>query len=158
MITNALNDVWLDIYILQIIIQQELKKLAKILQENLVLKIENFQSKLKIFTKLKKRIASALVFFVTKTGKKYPIYVSRNTFRRLAYLLLIGEKVKKSYVSIKDFSTYMHCGRKHFCRYCLQSFNTKEILQFYINDCFKINGKQEIKMPKNDEYVRFKKY
>ena len=36
---TGLNAVWLDTYILQIINQQELQKLTKILQENLILKI-----------------------------------------------------------------------------------------------------------------------
>ena len=34
----------------------------------------------------------------------------------------------------------------------------KEILKCHINDCFKINGKQRIKMPRKGEYVRFKNY
>ena len=41
--------------------------------------------------------------------------------------------------------------RKHFCRYCLQSFKTKEILKCHIKDCGITNGKQRIKMPKKDE-------
>ena len=35
---NVLNGVWSDTHIQQIISQQELEKLAKILQENLILK------------------------------------------------------------------------------------------------------------------------
>ena len=42
--------------------------------------------------------------------------------------------------------------------YCLQAFSTEEVLKSHINDCFKINGKQMIKMPKTDEYVRYKNY
>ena len=42
----------------------------------------------------------------------------------------------------------VHRGRKHFCRYCLHAFITEEILKRHIKDCFKINGKQTIKMPK----------
>ena len=38
----------------------------------------------------------------------------------------------------------------------LQAFNIEEIIQFHINDCFKIDGKQRIRMPKQGEYVRFK--
>ena len=48
----------------------------------------------------------------------------------------------------------LHCGRKHFCRYCFQAFNTEEI--FYIKDYLKTNGKQRIKMPRKGEYVKFK--
>ena len=52
----------------------------------------------------------------------------------------------------------LHRGKKHFCRYCLQAFSTEEILKHHIKDCFKINGKQRIIMPKKDEYVKFKNY
>ena len=52
----------------------------------------------------------------------------------------------------------LHHGRKHFCRYCLHAFITEEILKRYSKDCFKINGKQTIKMPKKDEYVKFKHF
>ena len=42
----------------------------------------------------------------------------------------------------------LHRGRKHCCRYCLHAFITEEILKSHIKDCFKINCKQTIKMPK----------
>ena len=35
----------------------------------------------------------------------------------------------------------LHRGRKHFCRYCLHTFGTEEILKHHIKGCFKINGK-----------------
>ena len=47
---------------------------------------------------------------------------------------------------------------KHFCRYCLQAFSIKEILKRHIKDCFKINGKQRIIMPRKGECVKFKNY
>ena len=50
-----LNGVWLDTYIMQIIIQKELEKSTEILQEKLILKTQNFLSKLDIFKKLKKK-------------------------------------------------------------------------------------------------------
>ena len=40
------------------------------------------------------------------------------------------------------------CGGKHFCHYFLKAFSTEEILKCHIKDCFKINGKQRIIMPK----------
>ena len=46
----------------------------------------------------------------------------------------------------------LHRGRKHFCNYCLQSFCTER----HIKDCFKINSKQKINMPKKCEYVKVK--
>ena len=44
------------------------------------------------------------------------------------------------------------------CRYFLQTLSTEEILKFHIKDCFKINSKQRITMPKKGEYVKFKNY
>ena len=49
-------------------------------------------------------------------------------------------------------------GRKHFCCYCLQAFSTEKILKSHMKDCFKINGKQTIKIPKKREYVKFKNF
>ena len=50
----------------------------------------------------------------------------------------------------------LHRGKKHFCHYCLHAFVTEEILKSHIKDCFKINGKQTIMIPKIREYVKFK--
>ena len=78
-------------------------------------------------------------------------------------LLLIGEEGKRHYTVIKNFNTSMyehtlHRGRKHLCCYCLQAFSTEATLKSHIKDYFKINGKQRIKIPKKEEYVRFKNY
>ena len=51
-----------------------------------------------------------------------------------------------------------HRGFKHFCYYRLQVFSTKEILKSYTKNCFNINGKQRIIIPKKGEYVKFKHY
>ena len=64
---------------------------------------------------------------------------------------------------MKYFNTFMydrtlHYRRTHFCCYCLQAFSTEEILKFHANECFRINWKQMIKMPKKGEYVRLKSY
>ena len=48
--------------------------------------------------------------------------------------------------------------RTPFSRYFLQAFSTKEILKRHIKDCFIINGKQKIVMPKKREYVEFKNF
>ena len=66
-------------------------------------------------------------------------------------LLLIYEEEKEHYVLIKGFNTLMydhtlHHGRKSFCRYCLQPFRTAHALTCHIKNCFKINGKQRIKI------------
>ena len=45
-----------------------------------------------------------------------------------------------------------------FSRFCLYAFITEEILKCHIKDCFKMNGKKTIKMPKKGEYARFKNF
>ena len=49
-------------------------------------------------------------------------------------------------------------GRKRLFRYCLQAFSAEKILQSQIKDCFKIDGKQIVIMPKKGECVKFKNY
>ena len=64
---------------------------------------------------------------------------------------------------MKYFGTLMYDhallrGRKHFCNYCLQNFTTEKILKCHFKDCFKINDKQRIIMPKQSDHVEFKNY
>ena len=56
-------------WIIDSIIEEEWQKLTKILQKDLILKTLNFQSKLEMHTKLKKRVLSTLVFLVMKIKK-----------------------------------------------------------------------------------------
>ena len=58
-------------------------------------------------------------------------------------LLLIRDEGNINYVLIKDFNTSMydhslHCGRKHFCRYCFNAFITEETLKRHIKIAFKL--------------------
>ena len=48
----------------------------------------------------------------------------------------------------KSWMIKLHRGRKKICLYYLEAFTTEEILKFHINNYFKFNGKQIIKMPK----------
>ena len=95
---------------------------------------------------------------------KYPIYLSKKCCEdKHVDLSSIGDGEKKHYVLIKDFNTFMydhalHRGRKHFCYYCLQAFRTAEKLKCHIKYCFKIHGKQIIKMLKKGEYIKFKNF
>ena len=43
---------------------------------------------------------------------------------------------------------YCILKKNHLFLYCLQDFSTEETLKLHIKDCFKINGKQRIIMPK----------
>ena len=53
----------------------------------------------------------------------------------------------------------IHCRKKIFCCYSLQTFSIEEIiLKSRIKDCFEINSKQRNKIPKTGEYVKFKNY
>ena len=52
----------------------------------------------------------------------------------------------------------LHRVRKHFCRYCLQPSRTAGKLECHIRDCFKVNGKQTIKMPTKGEHIKFKNF
>ena len=81
------------------------------------------------------------------------MYVSKNSFKNIFDLLLAGEAGKRYYFFIEDFNTFMydhahHRRRKRFCHYFLQAFSVAEILKSHLNDCFKINEKQTIKLPK----------
>lgn len=93
--------------------------------------------------------------FGYKNKEENPIYISKKCCKeKHANLLLIGKEEKIHYVIIKEFNTQMynrsfHRGRKPFCRCCLQTFSTEEILKRNIKDSFKINNKQMIIMPKN---------
>ena len=54
---------------------------------------------------------------------------------------------------IKPFNTFMfdhtlYRERKHFCRYCLQSFSTEEILKLHIKNFFEIKTKERITIRK----------
>ena len=75
--------------------------------------------------------------------------------------MLTEDREKKHYALINDFNRFMfdhslNRRRKYFCWYCLHAFITEEILKRHIKDCFKINGKQRIKIPKKNEYTKFK--
>ena len=112
----------------------------------------------------KKIILSALVILVNKIRKNIQSMYQKNVMKiNMLIYLLIGEEDKKHYVLMKDFNTFM-CnhklsrGRNYLCLYCLQAFSTEEILKGHIKDCFNINGKQRIEMPKISEYVTFKNY
>ena len=41
---------------------------------------------------------------------------------------------------------------------CLQAFSTEKTLKYHVKDCFKINKKKMIKIPKKVELVKFKNY
>ena len=139
---------------------ERIRKIDKDFARRLDFKDTKFPVKIRDIHKIEKK--NCISVFGYEIKEKYPIYVSKNTFKRHVDLLQIREGKMRN-VLIKDFSVFMyhrtlHCGRKHFSRYCFQAFSTKETVKCHMNDSFKINAKQRVEMSKNGEYVKFKNY
>ena len=69
-------------------------------------------------------------------------------------LLLIFDKNKSHYVSIKDFNRLMfhkteNKNKKYFCGCCLQCFSSEKVLIKHRENCSIINGKQNVKLGKD---------
>ena len=65
-----------------------------------------------------------------KIRKNIQFIFQKHIVKKNVNLLLIGKEGKRHYLLMKDFNTFMydyilHCGRKRFCRYCLQVFSTE---------------------------------
>ena len=78
-------------------------------------------------------------------NKVYPLYITNKSYNQTLNLLLIIEKDKSHYAFIKDFNRLMfsktkHKDKKDYCRSCLQSFTTEEILSNDKKQCLLING------------------
>ena len=131
-----------------------------IINEKLDFKDIKFQVKFRDIHKIETKNSIGISVFGYENKEKHPIYVSKKCCEeKHVDLLLIGEEGKRHLLLIKDFNTFMydhtlHRGRKHFCHYFLQAFSTEEILKCHIKGSFKINGKQNIIMPKKGEYVK----
>ena len=120
----------------------------------LILKI--FLIKLK---KKKKKICFNLFFYENKLT--YPVHISDQEFKNCMDLLMVSDEKKSHYVYIKDFNRFMSnktkCkNKKHFCRYCLQCFNSKNVLTEHKEACLKINGKKTVKLKSGS--IEFKNY
>ena len=91
--------------------------------------------------------------FGNENKQFFAIYISAGGHEELN-LLLTSDEEKHLYVLIKSFNTKHH-GTKEFCMHCLQAFSTKEVLAKHKQNCFRINGKQGIQMPKKGSKVQF---
>ena len=112
---------------------------------------------------MKKQNSIDITVFGYENKVKYAIYVPKIYFEDKHVDLLISEGEKKLYFLIQKLNTFiydhtLHHGKKHFCCYCLQAFRTAGKLKCHIKDCFKINGKQTIKMSKKVKYIKFKNF
>ena len=87
-----------------------------------------------------------------KVRKDIQSMCQRNVLKikMLIYHSYVNEKIV--ICSCKQFQ-YIHvlytlyCGRRNFCRYCLQAFRTADVSKHHIKDCFEINDKQRIRTP-----------
>ena len=104
-----------------------------------------FPIKIRDIYKTKKRTSLALAVLVIKIRKNIQFMYQKSVEKHVDLLFI--EEDGKIYFHAWP---YFHRGRKHFCRYCLQAFTAE--------DCFKINDKQRIIMPKSGEFVKFKNY
>ena len=91
----------------------------------------------------------------------YPIFISKEKFEDSIDLLLLIEDDKSHYVYIKDFNTFMfhqtkNKNKKWFCKSCLQSFSSENVLIKHKQDCLSINGVQSIDV--KEGIVKFENY
>ena len=90
----------------------------------------------------------------------FPIYVSNQKFENSMDLLLVINKDKSHYAYIKDFNRFMfnktkNKSKKYFCKSCLQSFSSKNVLTKHKEACLSINALQSVRLEKGT--IDFKK-
>ena len=51
------------------------------------------------------------------------------------------------------YNQTQHPHRKHFCKYCLQCFNSEDVLNNHKTNCMVINGQQAINVPEKDNNI-----
>ena len=79
---NALNDIWLDIYILQIKIQNESERLTNKMEKNWIFKDIKFPVKVRDIHKIKfKEKIPLAVFLVTKIRKNIESMCQKNVLK-----------------------------------------------------------------------------
>ena len=76
-------------------------------------------------------------------------------------LLLVIDENKSHCVYIKDFDRFMFLktknkNKKHFCKSCLQYFNSKHVLTEHKKVYSSINGAQSVRLEKGT--IEFKNY
>jgi hypothetical protein len=90
----------------------------------------------------------------------FPITRPKAGYDKHVDLLYIEDEKTNHYVLIKDFDKLncnitKHKEKQHLCRYCMQHFTTKEILEKHVVNCIMINGVQAVEMPKEKTEICF---
>ena len=111
MITNVLNSVWSNIYILQIIIR--ISKVSKVFARELDFKCIKLSVRVRDMHKIGKNNCISISALGFKNKAKYRIYESKNSSKIHINLLLIVKGGKRHYVLIKDLKTFMYDHKLH---------------------------------------------
>ena len=131
MIMNALNDIWSDIYILQVNISKNYKSRQKF-AKRLGFKDIKFP--------LKKKNFIGICIFGYENSKISNLSIKKMLWKNTCWFIIYSRKRQKVLCFYQRFfNIFMHDhilyrGRKHFFRYCLQGFSAEEILKRHIKD------------------------
>ena len=130
-------------------ITQEDKRLANDLNYDGI----EFPVREKGFSKTETKNNIYMNVFCYKDGLTIPVYVSDQKLKNSMDLLLVINDDKSHYVYIKDFKRFMfhktkNKNKKCFCKSCLRSFSSKNMLTVHKEDCFSINGPQSVRLEK----------
>ena len=139
----------LDLLILQINIQKEIKKLTKIAEELNFDEIE-FPVQEKDFNKIEINNNICINVFGYENRLVFPVYISNQKSKDSMDLLFLIDDDKPHYVYLQDFNRFMfhktkNKNKKRFCKSCLQCFSGKNVSIKHQESCLSINGKQSVK-------------
>ena len=155
----------LDIFIPQINIQKELKKLTKKIAEELNFNGIELPVQEKDFNKIEvKKIYKKNIcinVFGYENRLVFPIYISDQKFKDSMDLFLLIDNDKSHHVHIKDFERFIfhktkNKNKKWLCKSCLQCLSSENVLIKHKENCLSINGKQSVKLEK--EITKFENY
>ena len=142
---------------------QRIKQVDKEYIKNLNYSGIEFPVTIKQYNKIEKQNNININVVSFHNNKIFPIYSSQERNKDELNLLLLTKTKGRHYILIKDFNKFMHNitkhnGKKHFCMYCLQYFNSERRLNDHKENCIIINGTQGIKMPlgwKKENILKF---
>ena len=113
----------------------------------------------KYIPKIEKQFNVSINVFGHSGGDVFPIKLTSQKHEKHVDLLYTENEETNHYVLIKNFDKLnfnitKHKHKQHFCRYCIQHFSTKEILEQHIILC-KGYGAQAVNLPKKGTTLCF---
>ena len=107
------------------------------------------------FDKIEIKTNICINAFCYENKSTFPVPILDQTCENSMDLWHVSDENKSRYVYIKDFDRFMfNKNKKCFPKNCLQCFGSKNVLTEHKKVCFKINGKQAVKLEKGT--VEFK--